>query len=79
MSEKWKISKWKFSKSRNLERPIFRHFEISNIETTKVESFDLKKNFMFVQIFRTKDTYIIDQIRNFGNFDSFTSWQFDNC
>ena len=30
----------------NVEQPIFRKFETSNIEITKVELFDLKKKFI---------------------------------
>ena len=70
----------------HFERPIFRNVEISNIKITK-EIF-LFSNFLFfyfyVQIIRTLKyiyiyiyIYIIiyHQIRNFWNFDSFTSCQ----
>ena len=67
----------------NVERPIFRKFETSNIEITKVELFDFSIS-EFILVFydclnysNTQNTYLIiyHQIRKFLNFDSFTNCQ----
>ena len=67
----------------NVERPIFRKFESSNIEITKVELFDFSI-FEFILYFydclhysNTENTYLIiyHEIRNFLNFDSFKNCQ----
>ena len=52
----------------NVERPIFRTLETSNIETTKVDLFD----FLFELLEHSK-YMIIYQIGNFWNFDNFTN------
>ena len=71
-------------RGQNLELPIvkrliFRKFETSNIEITKVELFDFSIS-EFILYFddclnysNTQNTYLIiyHQIRNFVNFDSF--------
>ena len=54
----------------NVERPIFRKFETSNIEITKVELFDF---FIFKFIFQHSKYMIIYRIGNYWNFDSFTN------
>ena len=68
----------------NVERPIFRSFEISNEKITEVELFDF---YIFKFIFsfyvclncsNAQNAYtqmIICQIRNFWHFDSFTNCQ----
>ena len=67
----------------NVERPIFRKFETSNIEITKVELFDFSISEFILYFYdclnysNTQNTYLIiyDQIRNFLNFGSFTNCQ----
>ena len=67
----------------NVERPIFRKFESSNIEITKVELFDFSISEFILYFYdclnysNTQNTYLINyhQIRNFLNFDSFTNCQ----
>ena len=67
----------------NVERPIFRDFEIANIKITKVELLDFSI-FEFIFYFYdclndsdTQNTYMIIyyQIRIFWNFYSFTNCQ----
>ena len=53
----------------NVERPIFRNFEISNIEITKDGLFNFKK----ISIIRTVEYIIIYRIGKFSNFDSFSN------
>ena len=70
----------------NVERPIFRDFEILNIKITKVELFDFsifEFIFYFYDCFNysdTQNTYVLiyHEIRNFWNFDSFTNCQILN-
>ena len=65
----------------NVERPIFRKFETSNIEITKVELFDFSISEFILYFYNclnysnTQNTYLIiyHQIRNFLNCDSFTN------
>ena len=72
-----------YLKRLNVERSIFRTFEISNIKMTKVELFDFSiSEFIFyfhvcLHYANTQDTYMIicRQIRNFWNFDRFTNCQ----
>ena len=67
----------------NVERPIFRKFETSNIEITKVVLFDFSISEFILYFYdclnysNTQNTYLIiyHQIRNFLNFDSFTNCQ----
>ena len=67
----------------NLEQPIFRKFETSNIEITKVGLFDFSAIELILYFYdclnysNTQNTYLIihHQIRNFLNFDSFTNCQ----
>ena len=67
----------------NVERQIFRKFETSNIEITKVELFDFSISECILYFYdclnysNTQNTYLIiyHQIRNFLNFDSFTNCQ----
>ena len=67
----------------NVDRPIFRKFDTSNIEITKVELFDFSI-FEFILYFydclnysNTQNTCLLiyRQIRNFLNFDSFKNCQ----
>ena len=50
----------------NVERPIFRKFETSNIEITKVELFDLKKNLflIFTSVWIVRTLKIYDNLPN---------------
>ena len=63
----------------NVERPIFRLFEYSNIKIMKVELFDFfhfQIYFSFLRLFEFFEYskyMIICQIENFGNFDRFTN------
>ena len=67
----------------NVEWPIFRKFETSNIEITKVELFDFSICEFILYFYdclnysNTQNKYLITyhQIRNSLNFDSFTSGQ----
>ena len=63
----------------NVERPIFRKFETSNIEKTKVQLFGfLKMYFLYLRLFELFEDskyMIIYQIGNFWNFESFTNFQ----
>ena len=67
----------------NVERPIFRKFETSNIEITKVELFDFSISEFILYFYdclnysKSQNTYLIinHKIRNFLNFDSFTNCQ----
>ena len=67
----------------NVERPIFRKFETSNIEITKVELFDFSISEFILCFYdclnysNTQNTYLIiyHQIRNFLNSDSYTNCQ----
>ena len=68
----------------NVERPIFRKFETSNIEITKVKLFDFSIFVVILYFYdcsnysNTQNTYsiIYHQIRDFLNFYSFTNCQF---
>ena len=63
----------------NVERPVFRKFEISNIKITKVKLFDFfifKFIFHFYvcfELFEHSKYMIIYQIKIFWNFDTFTN------
>ena len=67
----------------NVERPIFRKFETSNIERTKVDLFDFSISECILYFYdclnysNTQNTYLIiyHQLRNFLNFYSFTNCQ----
>ena len=65
----------------NIERLIFRQFETTNIEITKVELFDFSISEFILYFYyclnysNTQNKYLIiyHQIRNSLNFDSFTN------
>ena len=53
-----------------VERPIFRHFKISNIEITKDELFDFFFSFSyFLKFFEHSRYMIIFHIKNFWSFE----------
>ena len=66
----------------NVEWPIFRKFETSNIKITKVELFDffifkfISYCYVCLNCSNTQNMYmIIYEIGNFWNFDGFTNCQ----
>ena len=51
----------------NIERPVFRKFETSNIEITKVELFD----FLYFSILQYFEKLLLFEIEQFQKFDVF--------
>ena len=55
----------------NIERPVFRKFETSNIEITKVELFD----FLYFFILQYFEKLLLLEIEHFQKFDVFWNWK----
>ena len=78
-------SKGQHFEQRNVERPMFRNFEISNIKRTKDELFDFFSNFELIflflylfQLFKQSKYMIIYKIKNLWNFEFFQIYKIKN-